>query len=481
MSEDAPEDASPLDAPPGRLPWRHRAPWVTMGLDLALITTIFLTRERWDAWIVESRFPPSAGPMSLMAVSPDARRAALCWYRPPDRDLVLWDVEKSRKVASYRAVRVRLAAFSPDGTRLLATVSAEDGGEETVLLDAETGDRIASLAEARYVPGIESGAFSLDSRFVAAAGYPLHGRTHVWSAADGSPIQTLGERDGCMRVAEFSPSGDRVLTVAMRSFVCLWDISTGERLWRIGDKGDSYTRARVCAGGRNVFISADGRALLVEAASGKPVADLGSCLSWVVDDTGSRIAVYIGSTDTVAILDAASGDALVEARLDRVGALRFIDGGRRILAYRSPANQGVVTILDARTGDVTGELPYHHRQFFALSPDGTRLLTHKPWTVEERWTPVHLYSVKTGRLLAEWPSSLSFDFLGDDRLLLPCSDGVSGTRILRRIRPEEWWGVFVLWHLWLIVALAGPLAWSGWRDIKRMRGTATGIQQGCTG
>lgn len=42
----------------------------------------------------------------------------------------------------------------------------------------------------------------------------------------------------------------------------------------------------------------------------------------------------------------------------------------------------------------------------------------------------------------------------------------------RRARPERWWGVFWLWHFWLIVALALALVASGWQDIKRMKGRA---------
>ena len=44
-----------------------------------------------------------------------------------------------------------------------------------------------------------------------------------------------------------------------------------------------------------------------------------------------------------------------------------------------------------------------------------------------------------------------------------------GLRILRRIRPEQWWGVFYLWHFWLIVVLSIALVASIRHDVRSLR------------
>ena len=53
-------------ATPPRLPWHARAPWLTMALNLALVVTIFLTRERWAAWVVEYELPMSVARMATV-------------------------------------------------------------------------------------------------------------------------------------------------------------------------------------------------------------------------------------------------------------------------------------------------------------------------------------------------------------------------------------------------------------------------------
>ncbi|MHC5054703.1 MAG: WD40 repeat domain-containing protein [Planctomycetota bacterium] len=471
-----------------------------MGLNLALIITILLTRERWDAWIVESRGldggtpkqwdgwvaekrgPVGGTPMGVVASSRNARRALIYWTWNHGLDIhrVLWDIEASRSLATYWQWHSNFAALSPDGTKMVATVPGDERNE-TVLFDGKTGGKLAVLAGSWDLHGLTTGSFSPDGRHIISAAGAPDGYVRVWSAVDGSLVLKLGKHKGGAHGAEFSPNGETILTIGLNDFR-LWDARTGELRARLVDGDAGLTGARFCAGGRNVFIWSDELGLLVEAASGERLLELGACYTCAVSDSGREIAVYGKGGSPVAILDATSGDTLLRTQLGRVFRLRFADGGRRLLAGYRKGLGYVNTLLDTRTGEVLGEFPYKPPdRGLTLSLDGTRLLTHKPWTEKERWTPVQLYSVKTGRLLAEWPEAEGEGFLGSDRIILSSRGEREGPRILRRIRPEQWWGVLALWHFWLIVALGGALAWSGWRDTKRMRGTATGIQQGCTG
>ncbi|MHC4165274.1 MAG: hypothetical protein ACYSUM_24450, partial [Planctomycetota bacterium] len=60
-----------------------------------------------------------------------------------------------------------------------------------------------------------------------------------------------------------------------------------------------------------------------------------------------------------------------------------------------------------------------------------------------------------------------------DRILIwevrDVPDGGRDVFLLRRIRPEWWWGVFWLWHFWVIVTLGLALTWSVWRDRRELR------------
>jgi hypothetical protein len=446
-----------------------------MGLNLALIITIFLTRERWDAWVAENRFRGGWTHQEVIAVSPDSRRAIVHRGHGMDSFLVLWDIQTSRSLAYHLTRHASSATFSPDGTKILAIVPAAGDRNEAVLLDAETGERNALLASTKGMGNLESCSFSLDGRFVIHAGNVPDGRAHIWSATDGSHVMALGEEGGAIHDAEFSPGGGTVLTVALESDVRLWDAHSGELLWRIDDEDDQRAYARFCVGGQNVLVCSDQRTLLVEAASGIPLVALGACFPTVVSGTGREIVVHYESASTVALLDATNGDTLFETQLDGVRSFRFADGGRRLLVERRGDRRDVVTVLDARTGKALGEFPYDHKAPLTLSPDRMRILAR------ERGRLARLHSTRTGSLLAEWAGMRPVGFLGNDRVMLQGSREMEDGRILRRVRPEEWWGVVALWHFWLIVAIGGALAWSGWRDIKRMRGTATGIQQGCAG
>jgi hypothetical protein len=441
-----------------RAPRPPRAPWRTMALNLALIMTIFLTRERWGAWVVESSEPCDGIPAEIRALSPDARRAVIPW----DDCWVLWDVEGSKRLAAFRTGPSYSTMFSPDGSKMLATVQPEGDKEETVVVDAETGARLAALAG---IEGVFEASFSSDGLSIVAEG--AEGYARIWNAEDGSVAAKLGEYPDGLWDAEFFPDGGTVLTAGPGD-VRLWDTRTGKLRVRLVDDAAEFTHARVCAEGRNVFTCSGHRAFLAEAASGMHLAEFDACLSLAVSDTGRELAVYDESAGTVAALDPKSGDVLFERELGEVADLHFADGGRRLLAGGKEGWQDVMMVLDARTGDVVGKFAYNDRMRLHMSPDGARVLT------KERWNPARLHSARTGALLAEWPRADPVGFLGDDRVMLKVNsmteeDITEEVCVLRRIRPEQWWGVFCLWHLWLIVALALALIASGWRDIKRMR------------
>ncbi|MHC4247736.1 MAG: WD40 repeat domain-containing protein [Planctomycetota bacterium] len=437
-----------------------------MGLNLTLILTIFLTRERWDAWIVECRKPCEDIVPHTLALSSDARRAVI----ELGENLVLWDVERSLEVAAYPRESLYFAAFSPDDTKLLVGVSSKGNEEEIVVVDAETGERLATIDGA---DDVAAKPFSRDGRLVLAA--DVEGPAGLWDADDGSIAVELGECPDDYWNAEFFPDGETILTAGPGD-VRLWDARTGELRAQLVDDDAGHTYAGVYADGRNVFICSGRRTFLVEVASGTRLAEFGACLYWSANETGSVLAAWGIRGSPFVILDAASGGTLFELQIDAVTNCHFADGGRRLLVETGWDYPDSMFIIDARTGNAVGEFLYHNNAgAFDLSPDGARVLTMK------RWESTRIHSASTGALLAEWPEAYIVGFLGNDRVMLNHRGKTKEVRVLRRIRPEEWWGVFWLPHLWLIVALGAALAWSGWRDIRRMRGTAAGIQQGCTG
>jgi len=439
---------------PTRLP---RAPWLTMALNLALIMTIFLTRERWAAWRIESSQPCHGIPAEVMALSSGAKRAVIPW----DDWLVLWDVEASRQVTAFRAgFASYLAAFTPDGTRLLMTVMADEDTETTILVDARDGREVAMLEGSE---GEDDASFSPDGRFILSKTELAH--LIVWRTVDGSLALKVKPRYGeGFGPQEFSPDGSMILMGAEWA-VNLLDACTGELRKRLLETDSPFKVAAFCAGGRNVIVWLGEEAVLVDAKSGNPVARTEAYAYGELSPDKNTMAALKREAGPVAIHDTETGRLIAEVPLVGARGLCFADGGKRLLVERREGWGDLPTILDARTGDITGEIPYDHMQPFKLSPDGSRIL------VGQRWAPARLYSARTGTLHAEWPEARPVGFLGNDRVMLDVNDeagGPSMLRVLRRIRPEQWWGVLWLWHFWLIFALGVALAWSAWRDIRRM-------------
>jgi WD40 repeat protein len=458
---------TPAQDAPGPERWNPFSglPVLTMALNFTLIAVVFVTRNRWEPWVVARHGPGGGMTTGVVVFSRDARRAIVHrWYPDTHHALLLWDIETSRRLATYRfwPRHGYFATFSPDGTKILAAAPTAKGGIETVLFDAETGERLSALAGTGEVGGLGDGSFSPDGRLVVSAGGAPDGYVRVWRASDGSLVLKLGKHARGAHGAEFSPDGGAILTVGPGD-VPVWDARTGELRARLLDGDGGLTRARFCAGGRNVFIWSDQRGLLVEAASGTRLLELGRCRFWAVSDTGDALAVYDNSARTLAVLDAATGDTLLGKRLRGVMDLEFAGKGDRLLVERLKDRARVRTVLDAGTGEVLCEPPCDSKSWPILSADGGRLVAGEPPA------PVRLYSVRTGQLLADLPDEHCVGFLGDERIVLASRGANDRPRVLRRIRPEYWWGIFYLWHLWAIAALVVALALSIRRDARIMR------------
>ncbi|MHC4248709.1 MAG: WD40 repeat domain-containing protein [Planctomycetota bacterium] len=427
-----------------------RAPWLTMGLNLALIATIFLTRERWAAWQLQELGLELRPWGTVEPTFSDGRRVVLSLQDEPPT--VLWNAEASRAIASYDFDIGLCCAFSPDGTSVVVNGL---GDEQAFVLDAETGSLRATLAVG--ADGMRCVSFSADSALVIAG--CEDGYARVWRAADGSQVLKLGPHSDAVYSAELSPNGSAILTAAPGD-VRIWDAESGVLLKRLLNAEDELTYAAFCAQARRILIWFDGRIDLVDAASGERLTRLEICGLWALSPDSQTFAVPERETDCVLAVDARTGEVIWKQALGGLEALLFADGGKRVLASRGSA----MTVLDASTGRAVGEVPFYGAGPFPLSSDGTRFL------YKERWTPARLYSARTGELLAELPYADPIGFLGNDSVALLHSGETDEARVHRRVRPERWWGVLWLWHFWVIIALALALIASGWRDLRRMQG-----------
>ncbi|HLX64110.1 MAG TPA: WD40 repeat domain-containing protein [Planctomycetota bacterium] len=114
------------------------------------------------------------------------------------------------------------------------------------------------------------------------------------------------------------------------------------------------------------------------------------------------------------------------------------------------------------------EISYGQFQDLDVSVDGTRLQYRAGGNGSLR--SIRIADANTGEKL----TAISFNgnvmdsevkFLPDGRLFATGFDDNS-TRIYRRVRSEQWWGVVCLWEFWLCVALLGATLLSFVRDTR---------------
>jgi hypothetical protein len=428
----------------------------TLAVSIALIATIFLTRNRWEAWVVEKAKPQEPIAIQVLSLVPDAQRAVLFW----DDSLCLWDVETGEPLAVREFGEDYCGALSRDGRKAaFASVRSAGGNDLALVLDARTGDVLASLEE--YVAGVSEVRFSNDGRFFIAAG--LDGYVRVWNADDGRLLAKLGRHNGALSSAEFSPDDDTILTGAPGD-VRIWDRRTGAVRTRLLDEPRETTWARFCAMGRRVFIKYGKRCVLVDSDTGAAVATFPRCGRAVVSVDRRLVAVWTEVLGEIHLVDGATGSAMSGGRWQGVKDLALSeDGGLLFVGHSVSATGDTMSVVDTRRGSVLATIRYDLMQRFWLSWDCTRLLT------KERWTPARLYDSRTGRLLREWPETWPAGFLGNDRFLLHRAAEDDTLLVMRRIRPEQWWGVFCLWHFWLITVLFVAFVVSIWRDVRSLR------------
>jgi RNA polymerase sigma factor (sigma-70 family) len=274
----------------------------------------------------------------------------------------LWDVETGKELQTLAAddgkgLAFQEVAFSPDGTRLAATVTGliQKGDSLEIRNTIKVWD-VKSYALKRTLEGstqLVCVAWSPESKWIAS-GDPARKEIKVWNAATGAVERTLATGIQPWSVA-FAPDG-KTLAVGGQTDdhagqVQWWDVATWT-LKRVSGE-DRYTDA--------VAFSADARILASAGGAGVTLWDA---------RTGQRIHALAGA--------AARGRSVV-----------LSPDGRRVAAG---GHDGNVRLWDARTGELKDTLKGHRDEVrsVALSPDGKTLAsvsqdaTLRLWKLSER-------------------------------------------------------------------------------------------------
>ncbi|MHC4251365.1 MAG: WD40 repeat domain-containing protein [Planctomycetota bacterium] len=417
-----------------------------MGLNLALIATIFVTRGRWAAWAFDQRLPRASSVLGAAWLTPDKRR--LVGYSPGFIYL-----------ADLRAARILLQqgctgqpCLSPDGSMLAVRLENDVG-----LVSTEDGSTYATLrGHSDYVLAL---ALSGDGKRVITGA--LDATARVWDSADGKLLTTHHGHAAAVRPVYLSENGGLALSASDDGKLHLWRPAASDQPVEIDVRLDRGEWAALGGEGHiavvwerelkrcGFFDTRDGRALVRFKGVRAVVMSADSqILAVATDDELS--AVTIGG-DGVVLRGKARG---------RFGHLSLSADGRKLLAFGLPGR--CLKLWDLRDGTLLATLAANNLEgsllAAQLAPDGTRAMV-----LVESDSSLRVVDTSTGGTLWQTTPVWELLVLDDDHVL------VNRLSLLRRVRPEWWWGVFWLPHFWLIAALGVGVFLSGWRDLRRMR------------
>jgi WD40 repeat protein/serine/threonine protein kinase len=251
------------------------------------------TVKIWDTTALGAGTPPGVRayrlhppgdkiPISCISLSRDARYLAAY---PAAGQIAIWDTGSGAMKLFPVDVRTggpHRVALSPDGQQFATDDQrfAPDGQRDYSVLvrSSQTGDEVAVCSGHQRL--VRDVVFSPDGRLLATAADD--GTVKLWDPATGKEMRTL-PRSFPSRLT-FSPDGARLASTSASSedMVRLWDVTTGEVVWKSVEKGGADDVAFDHDGARLAVASRDRNVRILDARTGEERLALGPHGSLVI-------------------------------------------------------------------------------------------------------------------------------------------------------------------------------------------------------
>jgi WD40 repeat protein len=211
-------------------------------------------RSRVAVWDVEHHRDPlvlhEAGTIGItsLSFSPDGRKLAVAYQRPPPRDTdvlytaglnVVWNLDHGTRMAVWKQKYdyMESLAFAPDGV----TVAAGGSSGELEVWDTRANTQRSLASTSGLAPPVHDVTVSPDGRWYAAAVGGLAGNENggavaigvtqgnvvLWDASTGGVGKILPVGGWDVYAGAFSPDGNSFVTGDQLGRVELWNVNTG--------------------------------------------------------------------------------------------------------------------------------------------------------------------------------------------------------------------------------------------------------------
>ena len=367
--------------------------------------------RRWDAATgVEQAQLPFSNVLSL-AMMPSGDQLAVGYG---DGLIELRDPSTLQRVGEFAALSggVSGIVFSADGQQMLVF-----DDQPSVHLYDVTSRRL--LQERSLSGDIWAGRTSADLRTVATS--DREGFIRIWNLDDGSITREWQAHSDVVTALDFSPDGQKLLSVSQDRLAKYWDLATGELLYTLSP-GNWLWDGDISPDGRRIATVDDTATLVLwDAATGAEVRRYLGQYDVIYDvefSPDSRSILIVGEDGTVRVYDVAPQS--LPQFLDHPFGVLSAAIAPDVATVSTGDRTGMLRMWDAQTGEKRWEQQAHSRDIIGIIylGGGAQMMTTSTDDTMRLWDAAsgELISSITKNINAIAP--IGFDVSHDERFVV---------------------------------------------------------------